>query len=329
VRRRDLVALLGGTSLVWPLAGRGQQPERMRRVGALIAFSENDPRTQAMLHAFVDALEHLGRIAGRNLSIVYRFAAGDAVLFKTYATELVGLSPDAILAIAPPAVAALQAQTHTIPIVFVLVVDPVRLGFVQSIARPGGNITGFSSYDPSLMGKWVELLKEIAPSVTRLAVIFNPDTTPNAPLLNAAIEAAASKLGITMTLSPVGDDPGIEAAIAAQAREPGAALVCLPNVFNDTHRRAIIAAAVRRRLPFVGTSDFPGDGGLMSYWFDPFEQHAQAASYIDRILGGVSPADLPVQQPTKYKLVINMKTANVLGITVPRSLLARADEVIE
>jgi putative ABC transport system substrate-binding protein len=223
----------------------------------------------------------------------------------------------------------LRQQTRTLPIVFVLLVDPVGLGFVQSLARPGGNITGFSSYDAPMMGKWLQLLKEIAPAVTRVAVIFNPDTVPEAPLINGAIEAAAPSLGMTATLAPVHDDSGIEDAISAQAREPGGGLLILPNIFTVAHRDVIIAAAAHHGLPIIATQDFRGSGGLMSYWFDPVDLHAQAASYIDRILKGAKPADLPVQQPTKYSLVINLKTAEALGLTVPQSMLARADQVIE
>jgi putative tryptophan/tyrosine transport system substrate-binding protein len=331
LRRRGFIAVIGGAA-AWPLAGYAQQPERMRRVGVLLGFSENDPFTQRIVSAFADALGRFGWIEGKNIRLDYRFAAGDPALYETFAKELVGLMPDAILASPLTALGALRQQTRAIPIVFVLVPDPVGLGLVQSLAGPGGNITGFSSVDPPLMGKWIELLKEIAPRVTRVAVIFNPDTTagPYAPLFNRAIEAAGLSLGMTVTLAPVRDDRAIEAAIAAQAREPGGGLITLPDSFNATHRDVIIAAAARYGLPLMGAGDiFPRAGGLMSYAFDPFDQHAQAASYIDRILKGASPADLPVQQPTKYSLVINLKTAKALGLTVPPAMLDLADEVIE
>jgi ABC-type uncharacterized transport system substrate-binding protein len=279
--------------------------------------------------AFVQALRRFGWVEGKNIQIDYRFAAGDPTLFENYAAELVGISPDAILTGGSPAVAALQHQTHTIPIVFTGVGDPVGQGFVQSLARPGGNITGFGANDPTLMGKWLQLLKEIAPRVTRIAVIFNPDTALFAPLFNTEIEAAASSLGITVALAPVHDDSGIEGAIAAQAMEPGGGVVALPDSFNVTHRDVIIAAASRHSLPLIGTLQYPRAGGLIAYWFDGVDLHAQAASYIDRILKGASPADLPVQQPTKYSLIINLKTAKALGLTVPPTMLARADEVIE
>jgi putative tryptophan/tyrosine transport system substrate-binding protein len=316
--------------VAWPLAGHAQQPERVRRVGVLMPFPENDSVTQPLVTAFADALRRFGWVEGKNIRIDYRFAADDPTLIKNYAAELVGLSPDAILATTPPAVAALRQQTRTIPIVFVLVVDPVGLGLVQSLARPGGNITGFSAYDAPMMGKWLQLLKEIAPHVTRVAVIFNPDTAPYAALLNRVIEAAAPSFGMTVTLASVHDDSGIEEAIAAQAHEAGGGLITLPDSFNGTHRDAIIAAAARHGLPLMGLADtFPRAGALMSYAFDVVDVHAQAASYIDRILRGANPADLPVQQPTKVSLVINLKTAKVLGLTVPPGMLDLADEVIE
>ncbi len=321
MRRRAFITFFGGAA-AWPLAGNAQQPVRFRRVGVLTAFAENDPVTRAFVIAFAQMLERSGWIEGKNIR----------TLFKKYASELVGLSPDAILASTPPAIAAVREQTRTIPIVFVLVIDPVAQGFVQSLARPGGNITGFGSFDAQLMGKWLQLLKEIAPGVIRVAVVFNPDTTPAVLLnmVNPVIEAAAPSLGMTMTLAPVRDDAAIEEAAAAHAREPGGSLIGLPDSFIGTHRDAIIAAATRHRLPLIGPSEvFPRSGGLMSYFFDVADMYAQAASYVGRILKGASPADLPVQQPTKYSLIINLKTAKALGLTVPQSILQRADEVIE
>jgi putative ABC transport system substrate-binding protein len=327
MRRRGFIAVLGGAA-AWPLAGHAQQPERMRRIGVLIAFSENDPNTQAYVTAFVQSLGHLGWPEGKNIRIDYRFAAGDPALFKSYAAELVGLMPDAILATTTPGIAALRQQTGTIPIVFVFVADPVGQGFVQSLARPGGNVTGFSSFDTALLGKWLQLLKEVAPGSTRVTAIFNPDTTPYA-FFNRGIEPAGASLGMTVTPAPVHDDAAIEEVTAAQAREPGGSLIILPDSFNEAHRDAIIAAATRHRLPLIGASPFPRSGGLMSYWTDPVALYAQAASYVDRILRGANPADLPVQQPTKFSLIINLKTAKALGLTVPPSMLDLADEVIE
>jgi putative ABC transport system substrate-binding protein len=319
-----------GAAAVRPLAGYAQADERMRRVGVLMPFAENDPVTRGFVTAFVQGLERFAWVEGENIRIDYRFASGDRALFKTYAAELVNLSPDAILASTPPAVAALREQTRTIPIVFVFVVDPVGLGFTQSLARPGGNITGFGGYDAPMMGKWLQLLKKVAPRVTRVAVIFNPHTAPCAPLFIREIEAATPSLGMTVTLAPVRDDAAIEEAVAAQARERGGSLLTLPDSFNAAHRDVIIVAASRRGLPLTGLIDiFPRDGALMSYGFDPFDLYAQTASYIDRILNGASPADLPVQQPSKFLLVINLKTARALGLTVPPSMLDLADEAIE
>ena len=279
--------------------------------------------------AFAQALGRLGWVESKNIKIDYRFAAEDPTLIKTYAAELVSLSPDAILASTNPTVSAVRQHTRTIPIVFVLVSNPVGLGYAQSLARPGGNITGFSSYDAPIMGKWLQLLKEVAPSVTRVAVIYGRDIAPFAKFFNDAIEAAAPSFGMTVTLAPVYDDSEIEEAIAAEAREPGGSLICLPNSFNITHRHVIIAAAARQSLPLIGTPDFPKAGGLMSYSFDLVDMYSQASSYIDRILKGASPADLPVQQPTRWSLVINLKTAKGLGLTFPPDMLDLADEVIE
>jgi putative ABC transport system substrate-binding protein len=234
-----------------------------------------------------------------------------------------------VIVAAATTVFAAKNATSTIPIVFTGLGDPVGQGFVQSLARPGGNITGFGANDPTLLGKWLQLLKEIAPSVRRVAVIFNPDTAPFAPLFNTAIEAAAPSLGITLTLAPVRDDAAIEEAIATQAREPGGGLIALPEPFTASHRDMIISAASRHNLPLMGTLQYPGAGALIAYWFNGIDLHAQSASYIDRILRGANPADLPVQYPTKYSLIINLKTAKALGLTVPPSMLDLADEVIE
>ena len=283
--------------------------------------------------AFTDALGRFGWAEGGNIRIDYRFAAGDPTLYKTYAAELIALSPDAILAIPAAGAVALREKTSAIPIVFVLAPDPVGSGLVQSLARPGGNATGFSSYDAPMMGKWLQLLKEVAPDVTRVLVIFNPDTafasTAFASLVNRAIEAAAPSFGMTVTFAPVHDDADIEKATTAQAREPGGGLIVLPDSFTLTHREVVITAATHYGLPTISWSELARAGGLISYWFDPVELSAQAASYIDRILRGASPADLPVQQPTKYSLIINLKTAKALGLTVPPSILDLADEVIE
>ena len=331
MRRREFITLLGGAAVAWPLAARAQQSaERIRRIGALIGFAETDSIGQASANAFRQGLEQLGWVEGRNIRVDYRFAAGDPALYKTYAAELVGLRPDAILAAATPAVAVLQPMTRTIPIVFVLTADPVGQGFVQSLARPGGNITGFGVYVAPMMGKWLGLFKEIAPGLRHVAVIFNPDTASFAKSFNQAIEAAAQSLGVSVTLAPVHDDAAIEAAIAAQAQQPGGGVIVLPESFVITHRKTIIAAAARYRLPTFGMNDqFPRDGGLMSYSIDSVDTHRQGASYIDRILKGANPADLPIQEPTKFLLILNVKTAKELGLDVPVHLQQLADEVIE
>jgi putative ABC transport system substrate-binding protein len=324
--RRGFISVLGG----WQ-HGRSpvthSSPSRFGALACLIGYRENDRFAQAVVTAFTQALGRFGWVEGKNIRIDYRFAAGDATLFKTYAAELVGLAPDAILASPGSAAVALREQTRTIPIVFVLMPDPVGQGLVQSLARPGGNITGFSSYDAAIIGKWLQLLKEVAPGVTRVAVLFNPDTA-FAPSFVHEIEVAAS-FGVTVTLAPVHDDAAIEEAIAGQTREPGGGLMCLPDSFTLSHRAGIIAAAARHGLPLISWTEFARAGGLMSYWYDAVELHAQAASYIDRILKGASPADLPVQQPTKYSLIINLKTAKALGLTIPPRILDIADELIE
>ena len=329
MRRRELIAVLGGAA-AWTLTGHAQQPERDRRVGVLMPWSENDPLAQASVTAFAHGLERFGWVDGKNIRLDYRFAEDDPALFKSNAAELVQLSPDAILASTPPAIVALHQQTATIPIVLVLAADPVGLGLVQSLARPSTNITGVGAIDPPIMGKWLQLLKQIAPGITRVAVIFNPDTQPYAGLFNRAVDSAAASFGVTVTLAPVRDDATIEETIATQAREPGGSLISLPDSFNTKHRDVIIAEAARHRLPLMGAGDaFPRAGGLISYWFNPVDLHAQAAYYIDRILKGANPADLPVSQPTKFSLVINLKTAKALGLTVPRRMLDLADEVID
>ena len=331
MRRRAFFAVLGGAAVA-PLAVAAQQPILMRRVGVLTPFPEHDPLFRQFVTAFVQALSQFGWVDGQNIRIDRRFATGDPELFKTYAAELVALAPDAILASTLPAVAAVRQQTSTIPIDFVLLPDPVGLGFVQSLTRPGGNITGFSAYDTPIFEKWLQLLKEVAPSVARVAVIYNPEVTAGAyiPLFNRAIEVAAPPLGVTVTFAPVQNDVAIEEAIAAQAHEPGGGLITLPDPFIAAQRDAVIAAAARHGLPLMGLGAiFPRAGGLMSYGFDPVDMYAQAASYIDRILQGESPANLPVQRPTKFSLVINLKTARALGLTIPPAILARADEVIE
>jgi len=323
IGRRDLL-LLGGIVGICQM-GVAARAEALRRVGVLIAVPQSDPLAQAIVMAFAEALGRAGWVEGRNIHIEYRYASGDPSLLKQYAAELTKLAPDALLASTTSALAALRERTRTIPIVFVIVPDPVAQGFVQSLARPGGNITGFASYDAEIIGKWIELLKEAVPTLTRVAMISNPDTAIS-PGLDRVIRAAPA-VGVTAARAPVHNDAEIVEAISAEAREPGGGLIVLPDSFNTTHHAIIIDTAIRQRLPLAGPSGRTGD--LIAYWFDGIELHAQAATYIDRILHGANPADLPVQYPTKYRLAINLKTAKALGLTLPHSLLARADEVIE
>jgi len=330
MKRRDFLSMfLAAATALSPRTGAAQQPERMRRVGVLLPFAENDVPALASVKDLAQALHRRGWTDDKNIRIDTRFAANDPARLDAYAAELVAVSPDALLAAIPPAVAALRKRTGTIPIVFTYVADPVGQGIVKNLARPGGNITGISSFDAPMMAKWLQLLKEAAPSVTRVAIIFNPDTAPYAPFLNAPVEAAAPSLGIMVTLAPAHDDEAIDKTAADVATEPGGGIIAMPDSFTTSHRNAIMAAAARHRLPLIGLPFFTSGGGLMSYWVDAAEVQEQAASYIDRILRGARPSDLPVQNPTKFLLTINLKTAKALGLTVPQSLLARADEVIE
>lgn len=325
MRRRDFIMMLGATA--WPVTARAQQPSRKRRIGVLMPWSRED-YSRAFVMAFVRALAGFGWVEGENIQIDYRFAAADPALINTYAAELVSASPDVILSGTTPAIKALQQQTRTIPIVFALLVDPVGRGFVKTLAHPGGNMTGLSSYERSFIGKWLQLLKEAAPSVTRVAVIHNPETGIETQLLAREI-GEASSFGVVATLATLHDKVEIEAAIAAQAREPGGGVVVLPEPFTTTQQDLIVAAANRYGLPSIGVTGFAEAGSLMSYYLDQTDLYARAASYIDRILKGANPGDLPVEQPSKFSLVINLKTAKALGLTIPPAVLAVADEVIE
>ena len=328
LRRRDFITALGGATIAWPLAARAQQGERMRRIGVLMSQAADDPEGQARIAAFQQGLQSLGWTVGRNLQIDARWAA-DADLFRKYATELVAATPDAILASTNQAVAPLRQATRTVPIVFVIVIDPVGAGDVASLARPGGNATGFMLYEYSISGKWLELLKQIAPGVTRVAVLRDPVTAAGIGQF-AAVQAVAPPFGVELSPVDVRDGGEIERAVTAFAREPNGGLIVPASVSSAVHRKLIITLAARHRLPAVYPfRNFPTNGGLIAYGPDLIDQYRRAAGYVDRILKGEKPADLPVQAPTKYELVINRKTANALGIEVPPMLLARADEVIE
>jgi putative ABC transport system substrate-binding protein len=333
MRRRDFIKVIAGSAVAWPRAVFAQQPNRVRRLGVLIGFGESDPEGQSRLTAFRQGLASLGWTEGGNLRIDIRRYAGDADRVRAAAKELVGLAPDVLLAYAPPAVVALQRETRSIPIVFAQVSNPVGAGFVESMARPGGNITGFTSFELTVGGKWLAALKEIAPSVTRAAVIINPDN-PAAGGFLGVIEASSS-LGVRV--SPVvlrsaldSEVRVLERALEVFARQPNGGMIVLPDFAAISARQSIVALAARNRLPAVYPFRyFTTIGGLMSYGIDQIEQSKQAASYVDRILKGEKPADLPVQTPTKFELVINSKTAKTLGLAIPPAVLTRADEVIE
>ena len=315
---------------MWPLTLRAQQSERLRRIGVLTPYSESDPYAKAQFDAFVQGLAELGWSEGRNLRMDVRWAAGDLDRVRMYAKELVTLQPDVILVDSTPQTAALQRETSTIPIVFVVVSDPIGSGFVTGLPRPGGNMTGFSNQDPSMGGKWVELLREIAPNLSRVVAMFNPETAPFVrSYYLPPFEAAARSLKMEPMVALVHSDADIETAITSLGRESGG-LVIMPDAFLLAHRASIISLAARNNVPAVSqTSLIPRDGGLISYGPDLADLYRRGADYVDRVLRGAKPSELPVQLPAKFEMAINVKTAKVLGLTVPASLLARADEVIE
>jgi putative ABC transport system substrate-binding protein len=328
MKRREFIALIGGAA-AWPLAARAQQPERMRRIGMLMSLTPDDPDGRARSDAFLQGLQRSGWIDGRNIQIDHRWGGGDADNFRKYAAELVALAPDALLASGTVTVAPLLQATRKVPIVFVQVADPVGAGFVNSLARPGGNVTGFALFEYGISGKWLELLKEVAPRVTRAAVIRDPDISSGTGQFGA-LQSVAPSFG--MELSPINlrDVGEIERAVAAFASSPNGGLIITTSAWSVVHRGLIITLAARHRLPAVYYRRlFVTSGGLISYGPDIVDQHQRAAGYVDRILKGEKPADLPVQAPTKYELVINLKTARALGLEMPATLLARADEVIE
>jgi putative ABC transport system substrate-binding protein len=327
IRRRTFIAALGGAA-AWPVVAGAQQPG-MRRIGVLISTDENDPAAKARVSAFTHALVDLGWTDGRNVRIDLRWGGGDINRIRAHAQELVGLQPDIIVTNGTPATAAVKRETRTIPIVFATIGDPVARGLVARLDRPSGNITGFGGFEPSLGGKWLELLSEIAPGLKRAAIMFNPGTSPASAYMSS-LETAARSLKVVPMIAPVHSDAEIEAAIIALGREPGGGLVVMPDGFMNAHRAAIILAAARNNVPAVyAFSYFARDGGLLSYGADPIDFLRRTASYVDRILRGAKPAELPVQFPTKFEMAVNLKTAKALGLTVPQSILLRADEVIE
>jgi putative ABC transport system substrate-binding protein len=330
MRRREFIGFLGGAAVAWPLAARAQQPERMRRVGVLAAGPADAPDVQVRLAAFKQGLQQLGWIEGRNLRFEYRLGAlGDAERTRKYASELVAPAPDVIFANGTSQVGPLLQETRPVPIIFTAVADPVGAGFVDSLARPGGNATGFVQYEYGLGGKWLELLKEIAPRVTRAAVLRDAAITAGVGLWGA-IQTAAPSFGIEVSPVNVRDASEIERTLTVFAHEPNGGLILTGSALSAAHGDLIVAIATRHKLPAVYFSrQFVDGGGLISYGPDTVDQFRRAASYVDRILKGEKPGDLPVQAPTKYELVINLKTAKTLGLTIPPAVLSRADEVIE
>jgi putative ABC transport system substrate-binding protein len=327
MKRREFITLLGG-AVAWPLAATAQQGDRVRRIGVLMVFDENDPQGKLRYSAFTQALADIRWTDGRNVRMDLRWGGGDINRIRALAQELVGLQPDVILANSTAVTVALQRETRTIPIVFAGAVEPVGR-VVERLNQPGGNITGFAIYEASMGGKWLELLSEIAPGLKRAAFMFNPDSAPVSTYMRS-FETAARSLKVALITAAVHSDVEIEMAIAALGREPGGGLVVMPDLFASVHRASIISAAARNNVPAVYyLSLFARDGGLLSYGNDQIDPFRRAASYVDRILRGAKPGDLPVQFPTKFEMVVNRKTAKALGLAIPPSILLRADEVIE
>jgi putative ABC transport system substrate-binding protein len=329
MKRREFLGVLGGAT-AWPLAARAQQPDRVRRIGVLMGYAESDPGVQSYLAAFRGALAKLRWTDGSNLRIELRWGAADPDRIKAFAKQLVDLRPDAILGVTTPVVSSLARETQTIPIVFALVPDPIGNGFVESLAHPGGNITGFTALDSALGGKWIGLLKEIAPHTVRAALLFNPTTASLLQIYMPSIQAAATSFAIEVSAAPVQAKDEIEGVVAAQARNPGGSLIVMPDIFNGRNNDLIVALATRYGVPAIYYSRSLAEaGGLIAYSDDLAEEYRQAAGYIDRILRGSKVGELPIQQPTKFELVINMKTAKALGLTLSSGLLSITDEVIE
>ncbi len=330
MKRREFITLVGGAAVAASSAVRAQH-DRVRHVGVLMGYAEEDPDTQARMRALREGFEQLGWKDGRNLQLTYRFGIGEIDRVRSQAKELVGSNPEAIVCETTPTLRAVADQTSTIPIVFISVTDPVSDGFVTDLARPGGNITGFTNFEPTMGGKWIELLKKVAPASRRVGIIFNPDTAPGrGKFVLKSVAETAPALGLELLPFPVRDDAEIERALTGLGSEPGGGVIAMLDVFTAVHRPAIIAQATKNRLPTVFPWRFGAtDGGLVSYGVDVADLHHRAAGYVDRILKGAQPRDLPVQQPTKFELVINLKAARALGIEVSPMLLATADEIIE
>lgn len=328
MKRRGFLGLVAGAA-AWPLAAPAQQGAGMRRVGVLAGYAANDSLGQLLATILPQDLAALGWSEGQSIHIDWRWASGDRKLYESYAAELVALRPDLLVVQSSPAVQALQRSTNTIPTVFIMITDPLGQGFVTNLAHPGGNMTGFSDYDPPIAGKWVELLKQIKPAITRVALLYNPASTPFADLILRVVEPAARSFAVTTRASACRDDADIDAMVKQTRDERGGVLV-MPEVFTTVHRDAIIAAATRYRVPAVYPDEIStSHGELMSYGIDPADVFRRSASYVDRILKGENPGDLPVQNPTKFRLTISLKTARAMGLPVPPTLLALADAVTE
>jgi putative tryptophan/tyrosine transport system substrate-binding protein len=329
MKRREFIALVGGAAIAWPLGARAQQPAQVRRIGVLMPFAEDHPVGQARVAAFVQGLRQLGWTDGHNVRIDYRWSAGDSDNIRKFASELIALGPDVVMAFTSAAVTALRQATSTVPIVFAVVADPVGAGYVESLARPGGNVTGFAAQEYAVGGKWMELLKEIVPRLTRVAVLRDSAIAAG-PGQFGALQAVAPSFGVELRPIDLHDPSGIEHGIAAFAKGPNNGLIVTGSPSATLHRNLIITLAARHKLPAIYYErSFADAGGLISYGPDFIDQCRRAAGYVDRILKGERPADLPVQAPTKYELVINLKTAKALGLQIPDKLLALADEVIE
>jgi putative tryptophan/tyrosine transport system substrate-binding protein len=329
MRRRDFITLFGGAAAAWPLAGRAQQT--VRRIGVLMAYAESDREGQALVAGFREGLQKLGWAEGRNILIDYRWGApDDAESMQRYAKELVVLQPDLVLSNNTPTTAAMLQHTRTIPIIFAIVADPLGSGFVATFPRPGGNVTGFTNFEPTIVGKWLQLLKEIAPRMARVAISFNPSSAPYADTYLNPFKAAGAALRMEAIVAPVHNTAELNTVIAAQARHPNGGLVVMPDGFMNANRAEIVSLEARYQLPAVYPFRFFVEvGGLLSYGNDQLDQFRRAASYADRILKGEKPSELPVQLPVKFELVINLRTAKVLGIEVPNSMQLLADDVIE
>jgi len=330
MRRREFITLLGGAAATWSLAARAQQADRMRRIGVLLGLAENDPETKSRLKAFRLGMRDLGWIEGRNVQIEYRFAGGDLESINKDVTELIRLTPDVIVANSTPVMAALQPATSTIPVVFVVANDPVGQGFISSLAHPGGNITGFSFIEPEIVGKWIDLLNEVKSDLSRVALMFNPDTSPYYDTYLRSFKALPKQSSVEVQAAHVRNAAEADLVVAELGRDPGGGLIAAADIFIVGKRKSIMKSAEKHRVPVISPyRQFVIEGSLMSYGPDTADIFRRSASYVDRILKGEAPGNLPAQSPVKFELVVNLKTAKALGLSPPESFLLLADEVIE